>query len=277
MTSAARFCVIHCENSTKWEPVYFSDMFRESLQRPGDLWTVCNLASNDPLPEDILMYQGIVITGSRFNCRDRETLPWFDNLCEMIQIAAKVGSPRIYGGCFGCQIIAHALGGEVDRNPTNRFILKAEKIQWGACNCCHVDSDNRSENCNSDNCDCCVPAPISTTLLQKLKVSDLRLIESHGDCVRRLPDGAILLAKSSSCECEMYLAGSNYNIWACQSHPEFDLQYAVHDRIWPAVVDQMGRLNEEEIALAKETFAVYDASDARLILDAISDYLHFQS
>jgi hypothetical protein len=37
-------------------------------------------------------------------------------------------SPRIYGGCFGHQIVAHALGGMVDYNPNERFILKAETI-----------------------------------------------------------------------------------------------------------------------------------------------------
>ena len=29
---------------------------------------------------------------------------------------------------FRCQIIAHALGGEVDYNPNKRFILKAETL-----------------------------------------------------------------------------------------------------------------------------------------------------
>jgi len=103
--------VIHCENSTKWQPLSFSDMFRDQLSKNGDTWETCELASGVPLPEDVMQYQGLVITGSRFNCRDRDTLPWFDGLCAVIRRAAETGSPRIYGGCFGCQIIGFALGG----------------------------------------------------------------------------------------------------------------------------------------------------------------------
>lgn len=69
-----------------------------------------------------------MITGSQFNCRNRDAHPWFDQLCQLIKEAAEKGRPRIYGGCFGCQIIAVALGGHVDYNPDRRFILKAEKI-----------------------------------------------------------------------------------------------------------------------------------------------------
>jgi anthranilate/para-aminobenzoate synthase component II len=71
-------------------------------------------------------FDGIVITVSHYNIRDNK--PWFSSLCELICTAAKEGYPRIYGGCFGCQIIAHALGGHVDRNPNQKFILRAESV-----------------------------------------------------------------------------------------------------------------------------------------------------
>lgn len=284
-----KFCVINCENSKAWNPISFADMFRSGLERPGDIWTICNLASDEPLPEDIESYQGLVITGSRFNCRDRDTLPWFNDLCELIRESAIRGSPQIYGGCFGCQIIAHALGGEVDYNPTKRFVFKAEEVKWAACNCscnsCHVANkettgDRDASSCN-ENC-CCSCCPVSTVpsaLVERLKTSGLRLLESHGDCVCRLPEehNATLLAASATCGVEMFVAGSRHNLWASQSHPEFDLQYAIRDRIWVAVVDTNKRLNEEEITTARDTFATYESqNDASLVMQSISDFLHRQ-
>lgn len=254
-----RFIVIQCENSTAWKPYSFYDMFREGLQQAGDSWTVCELASGEALPDDILQYQGIVITGSRFNCRDRETLPWFDELCELIRKSAEEGSPRIYGGCFGCQIIGHALGGEVDYNPGQRFLLRAEKLMFNSC--CKEACECSSE---------LLPEDIKT----KWCSAGFRLIVSHGDCVCKLPPQAKLLASSESCNSEVFIVGKNDNILACQSHPEFDYQYAVAERIWPTVVDTRKRLTDEEIEVAKASFEQYNKEDAKMFMQWISNFLH---
>lgn len=76
----------------------------------------------------------------------------------------------------------------------------------------------------------------------------------------------------------MFVAGNRHNIWASQSHPEFDLQYAIRDRIWVAVVEVHNRLNEEEIATARDTFASYESqNDASLVMQSISEFLHRQA
>lgn len=71
----------------------------------------------------------------------------------------------------------------------------------------------------------------------------------------------------------MYLAGEKKTIIGCQSHPEFDFKYAIQERIWPHVVEKCRRLNDEEIELAKATFAEYDGNDAKLFLSWINDFL----
>eukprot|EP00981_Chlorochromonas_danica_P010380 scaffold3161_cov247-Ochromonas_danica.AAC.15 len=242
----------------KWSPVNLADMFIDAFKRPGETWKVCHVALGDSLPDDILDSKGIVITGSRFNCRDRETLPWFDPLCEIIRQVSESGQPKIYGGCFGCQIIAHALGGEVDYNPTKRFALKAENVRF-------LEFD--------DNTVSTLPT-MSTDLTTRCKTKGLKLLVSHGDCVAHLPPHAKLLARSDSCASEVYLTGSAYNILACQSHPEFDLHYAIEERIWKSVVETSKRLDEEEIKQSLASFQEYDGKDAVAFLDWISEFLH---
>ena len=259
------------DDSSIWLPITFPMMFQSGLEKDGDIWESCNISGGDSLPTDIMDYHGVVITGSRYNCRDRDGFPWFDSLCEFIRKAAEQGSPRIYGGCFGCQLIGFALGGEVDYNPNQRFILKAEDVCINReVVCCAGDSVNTDTN----SCfvsDDVIPNDFKNRWLEK---GSYNIIVSHGDCVCKLPPSAKLLASSVSCRSEVFIAGKNDNIIACQSHPELDYQYAVADRIWKVVVDQRKRLNEEELQIATESFAKYNGEDAKAFMNWISDFLH---
>lgn len=246
-----RFCVLDLDNSKKWFPKTFGDLFEEGLKLEGDTWDHFDIANGDKPPHDLLDYQGVILTGSRFNTRDRDSLHWFDDICKFIVEAANRGSPKVYGGCFGCQIIAHALGGEVGYNPNGIFLLRAETIRL-----------NDQINQNKILCD-------------KLSEKDtLNILVSHGDCVQKLPDSGVLLGSSANCKHEIYLAGPHKNILAFQSHPEFDLKYAIEERIWPAVVEDKKRLSEDEIVESKKTFEKYDGKDSRLALDTISLFIH---
>lgn len=105
MSNNIKFCVINCENSKRWSPISFSDMFLRGLQQKEDvnirsyllftlyttilnfwdslihslivlqeIWDVYNIASGESLPTSDTMietYRGIIITGSHFNVRDR--------------------------------------------------------------------------------------------------------------------------------------------------------------------------------------------------------------
>lgn len=246
-----RFCVINCENSLRWSPISFPDMFQQHLSKDGDIWQSVNIANGECLPDDIDNFHGIVLTGSRFNCRDKDTLPWFEGLSNLIIKASNRGKPNIYGGCFGCQIIAFALGGCVGFNPFNKFILQAENI-----------------------------VPISTEFSKYFDHSDtddkheyFNIIVSHGDCILELPKDATRLASSSTCVNEIFVSGLNNNLLGVQGHPEFDLDYAIKERIWPSVVDLKKRLSEEEAKYSLGTFENFTRTDSDKLCSLISSFL----
>jgi GMP synthase (glutamine-hydrolysing) len=98
---------------------------------------------------------------------------------------------KIYGGCFGCQVIAHALGGIVDYNPDKRFVLKLENISFLQTS--YQEEGEKQDQKQMSQCD---------DLLQ-LSGRELKVIVSHGDCVLSLPRGAALLASSATCAHEV--------------------------------------------------------------------------
>ena len=227
----------------------------------ADEWVSINVAKGDAVPTSAEGYHGIVITGSRFNVRDRADLPWFEPLCDLVRHASTHGAPNVYGGCFGTQLIAHALGGEVDYNPGTRFVLKAETVTLEREAFREVLGDG-VDNDDSDGSDD--------------GAGPLKLIVSHGDCVKTLPATActVLLGHSPSCAHEMYAAGEvKPNIIGVQSHPEFDYEYAITARIWKAVVETKKRLNEAEEEDARESFASYTDKDARWLLQRVAKFL----
>jgi GMP synthase-like glutamine amidotransferase len=247
-----RFCVLNCEDSKAWTPIDFGQMFIGLLKRDGDEWISVNVARGESVP-DISEFDAFVLTGSHYNVRDGTGLPWFDKVCELIRYIAERGYPRLYGGCFGCQIIAHALGGEVGPNLTGRFILKAETIVL------QQSFHNLA---------------IKYLLNQPFSKPCLKILVSHGDSVLTLPVGAQLLASSDSCPNEIYVCGSSNNIIGCQSHPEFDFNYCIEERIWPAVVDVRKRLDDDEAIAARNSFKDYGQEDPLYFMELVSSFLH---
>lgn len=240
--------VMNCENSTAWNPIDFVDMFKDCMTRENTIWCSINLANGDAIPTDIHSYDGIILTGSRFNVCDKEKIPWFNPLIQLIIETEKRGMPKIFGGCFGCQIIAVALGGVVSRNPGDIFTLKAENVT--------------------------VIEPHFSSFLPANKQQTYNLISSHGYCISELPPGATCLASSPSCRHEIYSAGRHANILACQSHPEFHHDYAIKDRIWKSVVDKFRRLSDEAVIEAASSFDQFTRTDSDAVCSLIADFLH---
>jgi GMP synthase (glutamine-hydrolysing) len=128
-----------------------------------------------------------VITGSAANVPDRA--PWMLRVEAWLREVVASGTP-IFGICFGHQILAQALGGEVQRNPRGREMgtLRIERT---------------------------APAPIFDGLPDLFEAH-----VTHIDSVVRLPPGAESLARSDREEYHaIRFAEACYGV---QFHPEMD-------------------------------------------------------
>lgn len=264
-----KICVFVCDDSQAWKPKDFGDMFIDCLtSHSQEKWEFCKClcAAGEPISEH-LDADAFIISGSRFNVRDGVAgkLEWFQPMCRLIREVAKDphSTKRIVGCCFGHQVIAHALGGKVDKNPSDNgeFILLAETLQWDEKALCST----LKEKCKCDN-------SVKVLLNEEFQT---KVICSHGDSVTERPQNSILLASSCSCENEVIVYGSGYNIMSCQGHPEFEYEYAMRDRIWKAVVEKNKRLSESKIETAKESFRGFDRTRGPDQLShLIAEFLH---
>lgn len=262
-----RVCILICDDSQAWKPLDFGDMYinllENSLEKDNKHGSSskaglakkcefhkCCCAAGDPISDELIeSFDCFIISGSRFNVRDGVAgkLEWFSPLCSLVKkVAGDHPQKRIFGCCFGHQIIAHSLGGKVDKNPHDdgEFILLAETLKW--------DEKALAETIKEK---CCCEGSCSAILKQEVKV-----ICSHGDSVLQRPPESTLLASSGSCENEVIIYGAHNNIMSCQGHPEFEYEYAIEQRIWPAVVEKNNRLSEPKIRAAQASFKDFDRS-----------------
>lgn len=65
-------------------------------------------------PEAPEHYADVMITGSAAMVTDK--LPWSEYAADWLRQALEVDTP-IFGACYGHQLLAYALGGEVDYHP----------------------------------------------------------------------------------------------------------------------------------------------------------------
>jgi len=156
-----------------------------------------------------------IITGSRHNAYD--DLPWIEGLRKLVRRAA-TGRAPLAGICFGHQLIASAMGGQVARSAKG----------WGLGNACYPLLRHQSWM---------VPAR-----------EQICLLTSHQDQVVRLPDGALRLAGNAFCEHFMFQLGER--LVGIQGHPEFVPDYA------RALLDQRReQLPAEQAARAQASLA----------------------
>ena len=129
-----------------------------------------------------------IIGGSGDSVLDNED--WMLDLVEKVRLAVSLGKP-IFGICFGHQIIAKALGGEVDVNP-NGWELGVHPIQLNEYGKTSLVFEGFSETFDA--------------------------YESHRDTVIKLPKGAISLAENTK---GIQSIQFEKNVFGVQFHPEF--------------------------------------------------------
>ena len=137
--------------------------------------TVIDVERGDALPGAAAFTNaGVIVTGSGAMVTDR--LPWSDRTAAWLADAARAGTP-VLGICYGHQLLAHALGGEVGDNPAGREMGTIEL--------------ETAPEAGADPLFAGLPArfPAQATHLQS---------------VLRMPEGATLLARSAGDACHAF-------------------------------------------------------------------------
>jgi len=133
---------------------------------------------------------GVVVTGSSAMVSHGEA--WSERTAAWLGAAALAGTP-VLGICYGHQLLAHALGGRVGRNPRGREIGTVEV--------------RLHERARED--------ALFAELPAQLKVQ-----ATHVESVLELPAGARPLASSPGDPHQAFAVGER--AWGVQFHPEMD-------------------------------------------------------
>lgn len=171
-------------------PVY-SEMFIKGFRALAPelefrIWS----ALDGELPDDLQECDAWLITGSRHDAYS--DLPWIQALRAWIRLAHDA-DVKLAGVCFGHQVIAQALGGEVVKSTKG----------WGLGVSVHP--------------------MLATGSWMQPGLDQIRILASHQDQVALLPLGATRLAGNDFCPNFMFLQGDH--IVAIQGHPEFSVEY----------------------------------------------------
>ncbi len=99
-----------CEDTPPYA-TFFRDLL-DGTSRGGEITLHPYKAYEGDLPSDVRDHEGYLITGSRAGVY--EDLPWIGSLLTFVGEAHGAAVPQV-GVCFGHQVLAHALGGRVEK------------------------------------------------------------------------------------------------------------------------------------------------------------------
>jgi GMP synthase (glutamine-hydrolysing) len=166
----------------------FPHWIRTAAGLPRDAAVVVDVERGDALPARD-GFAGAIITGSGAMVTER--LDWSERTAQWLNDAAHAGLP-LFGICYGHQLIAHALGGDVGWHPQGREMgtVEIERL-----------------------------APSNDDALFARLPERFAAQATHLQSVLKLPDGATLLAKSDHDPVHAYRWKEH--VWGVQFHPEF--------------------------------------------------------
>ena len=166
----------------------FPHWIRVAAGLPADAAVVVNVEAGEPLPPrgD---FAGVLVTGSAAMVTERHA--WSERSAAWLREAAHAGTP-LFGICYGHQLIAHALGGEVGDNPAGRE-MGTVALEL------HADAAHD---------------PLFAGLPARFTAQ-----ATHLQTVLRAPAGATVLARSAQDGCHAFRWGAH--AWGVQFHPEF--------------------------------------------------------
>lgn len=169
----------------------FEHWILRGMDWPAEASRVVDVAGGEKLPSAGTP-SAVAITGSHAMVSER--LPWSEYTARWLAGAASRGVP-ILGICYGHQLLAHALGGIVDNNPSGR--------EFGTV------TIRMTDQAEGD--------PLLGIFRPAAPVH-----VCHTQAVLKLPPGAKLLASSQRDPHQAFVVGNC--AWGVQFHPEFSTE-----------------------------------------------------
>jgi GMP synthase (glutamine-hydrolysing) len=166
----------------------FAHWIRVAAGLAADEAVVVDVPTGEALPTRE-GFAGVMITGSAAMVTERA--PWSETAAAWLGEAARAGLP-VFGICYGHQLLAHALGGEVADNPAGREMGTVAT---------HLHPEAARD-------------PLFAALPERIRTQT-----THLQTVLAPPAGAVVLATSAQDGCHAFRWGTH--AWGVQFHPEF--------------------------------------------------------
>ena len=199
----------------------FEEWILSGMGLPSDRVIVLDAQKGPRLPEPD-RFSGVIVTGSHALVSDHH--PWSERTADWLVRVVESEIPTL-GICYGHQLLAYAMGGQVGDNPNG--------LEFGT-----VELDLAQEARDD-------------TLLSGLQPGSVVHV-SHLQSVLRLPSGARRLASSAMEANQAFVVGPR--AWGVQFHPEFDAEvvttYIDHFR---ETLQRQGQDPDQLIAACRET------------------------
>ncbi|MEM1184318.1 MAG: type 1 glutamine amidotransferase [Planctomycetota bacterium] len=198
----------------------------------------------DAIPVDLDNVQGVIVMGGQQNVTDG--LPWMQAEIAFVAKAHAAQLP-VVGVCLGAQVIAKALGGEVEPMDT-------PEVGFAPVNIVGPGQTDR------------ITAGIRWSSPQ---------FHTHAQQITRLPDGAALLASSEACKVQAFYAG--IRTFGFQYHFELDRKQI--DTLFEAdaaFFDKAGVTRDQLSVQADEHYATYARLGDRLCVNIASFAFTFE-
>jgi GMP synthase (glutamine-hydrolysing) len=172
----------------------FDVMFLRQLGEMGAEFEVIEVHQGAALPE-LDRFEAAIVTGSPHSVTERAA--WAEHLAAWVN-AAIDADKYVLGVCYGHQLLAHARGGRVEKNPNG--------YEVGVCEVALTKHGEKD--------------PLLGAIARGR--TTLEFNETHSDAVVELPQEARLLATSAMTPIQAFSIGAR--AWGVQFHPEFTTQ-----------------------------------------------------